>query len=60
METVAFKHTLNAKVKVMSGQLDATVVGLFIDKSGNKDCLVEYFDKNGAYQRHYIPEADVE
>lgn len=60
METVAFKHTLNAKVKVMSGQLDATVVGLFIDKSGNKDCLVEYFDKNSAYQRHCLPENAVE
>ena len=60
METVEFKHTLNAKVKVMHGQLDATVVGLFIDKSGSKDCLVEYFDKNGAYQRHYVPDNDVE
>ena len=60
MQTVAFKHALNAKVKVMSGQIEGTVVGLFIDKSGNKDCLVEYFDKNGAYQRHYLPENAVE
>ena len=60
MQTVEFKHTLNAKVKVMSGQIEGTVVGLYIDKSGNKDCLVEYFDKNGAYQRHYLPENAVE
>ena len=60
MQTVDFKHALNAKVKVMGGQIECTVTGLFIDKNGSKDCLVEYFDKNGAYQRHYIPETDVE
>lgn len=60
MQTVEFKHETGKKVTMANGQVEGIVTGNFIDKSGEKETLVEYFDKSGARQRHYIPENEVE
>lgn len=60
MISIEFKYNLNTKVKILINGLAGTIVGLYLDKYGNKEANVEYVDKNGLIVRRWIREEKLE